>query len=155
MSSPLRFVRLTGCALALATVAACNLPPDYAPDYVQMPVVGPDHRLRTALVPEACLIPDPTDKQLGPRLPPGCANNANLVAMAERKGDLVEGRRLGPAPAAPAARAAQKYIYAKPAPPAPQNPLGGGSDTEPSPAAPTASIETVPPIAAGGGGGRR
>ena len=31
--------------------------------------------------------------------------------MAEREGDLLRGRRLGPAPAAPSARAAQKYIY--------------------------------------------
>jgi hypothetical protein len=57
------------------------------------------------------MTPDPTDWQLGPRVPPGCANAYNLLHMVERERDLVEGRKLGQAPAGPSARAAQKYLY--------------------------------------------
>jgi len=99
--------------LLLPLTACAQLPPDYSPNYAYVPVASPGRpdRVRYVLAPDACLMPDPTDKQLGPRLPPGCANAANLLAMTERKHDLVEGRRLGAAPAAPAARAAQKYVY--------------------------------------------
>ena len=87
-------------------------PPDYSPDYTSVPVVDPDGRTRRELVPIACLVPDATEPRLlGPHLPPGCANAHNLQRMAERKSDLVYGRPLGAAPAAPTARAAQEYIY--------------------------------------------
>ena len=87
-------------------------PPDYSPDYVSVPVVAPSGRTRYVLVPKACLVPDATEPPLlGPHLPPGCANAHNLQRMAERKSDLVYGRPLGAAPAAPTARAAQEYIY--------------------------------------------
>src|SRR5215472_10923914 len=110
-----RYFGLLGCpAIALLSLAACaELPPDYSPDYSYVPVVAsPTHpgRVRYVLAPNACLTPDPTDWQLGPRLPPGCANAANLLAMTEHKRDVVRGRKLGPAPAAPSARAAQRYI---------------------------------------------
>jgi len=73
------------------------------------------------LVPRACLTPDGTEPQfLGPHLPPGCANAHNLQRMAERQSDLVRGRPLGAAPAAPTARAAQEYIYGT------KGTLGGG-----------------------------
>jgi hypothetical protein len=113
--------------LALVGLAACaQVPPDYSPNYVRVPVEswnGSASYVHYELVPEACLVPDPTDTGLGsPRLPPGCANNANLLHMVEHKRDLVEGRKLGAAPASPSARAAQKYIYG---PRERETPLGG------------------------------
>src|SRR5258708_4315258 len=135
------FARLTGCAIALLVPAACaELPPDYSPHFVHVPVVSPtrpDRVVRYELVPEACLVPDPTDTQLGPRLPPGCANNANLLTMAERKRDVVHGRKLGAAPAAPSARAAQRYIYGT------RGSLGAGVAT-PGPAVAPAAVSTEP-----------
>jgi hypothetical protein len=87
-------------------------PPDYSPDYASVPVVAPNGRTRYVLVPRACLVADETEPPfLGPHLPPGCANAHNLQRMAERQSDLVHGRPLGAAPAAPSARAAQQYIY--------------------------------------------
>jgi type IV pilus biogenesis protein CpaD/CtpE len=87
-------------------------PPDYSPDYASVPVVDRKGRTRYVLVPKACLTPDATEPPfLGPHLPPGCANAHNLQRMAERQSDLVRGRPLGAAPAAPSARAAQEYIY--------------------------------------------
>jgi hypothetical protein len=121
------------------------IPPDYSPGYVQVPVASPDHsgRVYHERVPEACLVPDPTDKGLGGnRLPPGCANNANLVAMAERKRDVTKGRKLGPAPAAPSARAAQKYIYGTPA-----SSSSGPYQSIQSTAQAGTSTETAPPPA--------
>jgi hypothetical protein len=110
--------------IMLLPLAGCaQLPPDYSPNYSYVPVVAPDGRVRYVLAPDACLTPDPTDRQLGPRLPPGCANAANLLAMADRKRDVVQGRKLGLAPAAPAARAAQRYIYG---PRDSREPLGAG-----------------------------
>ena len=127
---------------ALLTLAACaELPPDYSPHFVQVPVVSParpDRVARYELVPEACLVPDPTDTVMGPRLPPGCANNANLLAAVERKGDVVHGRKLGSAPAAPSARAAQKYIYGT------RGQLGAGASPPPGPGVTPASVSTEP-----------
>lgn len=108
---------LAGCAPPLYTEtvywgAFPQQPPDYSPDYTRVPVVGPNGRTRYVLVPKACLTPDSTEPQLmGPHLPPGCANAHNLQRMAESQSDLVNGRPLGEAPAAPTARAAQEYIY--------------------------------------------
>jgi hypothetical protein len=104
---------LEGCApapLHPAPVSSyAELPPDYSPDYVWV------------LAPKACLTADPTEPSgLGPFLAPGCANALNLLSMSERKTDLLAGRRLGLAPAAPSARAAQQYIYGQ------TGPLGGG-----------------------------
>jgi type IV pilus biogenesis protein CpaD/CtpE len=114
MSAP--FLRLALLLVTAATLQACaQIPPDYSPDYVHVPVMSRNHPDRVShyeLAPKSCLVPDPTDTGLGgSRLPPGCANNANLLAMVERKKDVVKGRKLGAAPASPSARAAQKYIY--------------------------------------------
>ena len=120
-------------------------PPDYSPDYTSVPVVAPDGRTRWKLVPIACLVPDATEPRLlGPHLPPGCANAHNLQRMAERKSDLVHGRPLGAAPAAPTARAAQEYIYgAKGTLP---GTLGGGLPPPGTvPAGPGAQSETEKP----------
>jgi hypothetical protein len=127
----------------LLALPACAMPPDYSPHYVQVPVVTTDKHhnkvVRYEPVPEACLTPDPTDDQLGPRLPPGCANNANLQMMVERKEDVIHGRKLGAAPASPSARAAAKYIYGTP------STLGGGvGGPSLGTAPPTASSESVP-----------
>ncbi|QND54694.1 hypothetical protein HB779_21025 (plasmid) [Phyllobacterium sp. 628] len=60
------------------------------------------------LVPDACTTPDNTADAL--YLPSGCANNLNLQLMAEKESDLVRGRDMGPAMAAPVARAAKRII---------------------------------------------
>lgn len=151
------FNRLAGCAIALSALAACaQLPPDYSPRFVEAPIESPtrpDLPVRYQLVPEACLIADPTDTQLGPRLPPGCANNANLLTMVEHKRDVVRGRKLGAAPAAPSARAAQRYIYgtrgqlgAAVGPSGP-GPAPAAVTTEPSPTrgVPPGEVPTEPP----------
>jgi hypothetical protein len=64
---------------------------------------------KTVVAPDACLTPDVNEQPL--YLPPGCANNLNLQMMVERPSDLAHGRRPGPAAAAPAAHAAQRYLY--------------------------------------------
>ena len=110
----LRFLRKSGWLLSLLSITACGqLPPDYSPHYVKVPVVSstPPYKVKEVLVPEACLRTDPTaDTTLGETLPPGCANAYNLQRMAERKRDLVKGRKLGHAPAGPSARAAENYL---------------------------------------------
>jgi type IV pilus biogenesis protein CpaD/CtpE len=132
------FLRLAAAVVAVSSLSACaQVPPDYSPHYVRVPVystVKPNRIVGYQLVPEACLTPDPTDNQLGARLPPGCANNANLLAMVERKRDLVEGRKLGPAPALPSARAAKKYIYGTDV-----TPTGTGAGTGAAATGPTGS----------------
>jgi len=113
-----------------------------------VPVVAPDGRTRWELVPIACLVPDATEPPLlGPHLPPGCANAHNLQRMAEHKSDLVRGRPLGAAPAAPTARAAQEYIYGKKE--TLPGTLGGGLPSAPgtTPAGPGAQSETEKPPA--------
>jgi hypothetical protein len=124
-------LRYTALAAVVLTFGACRdevpeaslVPPDYSPNYTHVHVVSEDGRQKRILVPEACLTPDeqsPADT--GPeRVPPGCANNYNLQRMAERKRDVIHGRRPDPAPAAPAARAAQRYIDGRDKPV-----LGGG-----------------------------
>jgi hypothetical protein len=124
----LRFAALAAVTL---TFGACRdeapeaslVPSDYSPNYTRVSVVSEDGHTKRALVPEACITPDdqsPADT--GPqRLPPGCANNYNLQQMAARKRDLTKGRALGAAPAAPTARAAQRYIDGREQPV-----LGGG-----------------------------
>lgn len=114
------------------TLAACNemepetsfmSPPDYSPHYTYIDKISDDGRVKRVLVPEACLSSresSPADEG-PPRLPPGCANNYNLQRMVEKKRDLTQGRPIGPAPAAPAVRAAQRYIDGRDEPV-----LGGG-----------------------------
>ena len=145
---------LAAAAVAVMAVSACApLPPEYSPHYVQVPVESERHpgRVHYELVPEACLNPDLSDTGLGgPRLPPGCANNANLLAMAERKKDVVTGRKLGPAPGGPSARAADAYLNpATPGGPGPfptiQTATPAGTTTEPAPATtPTAASPPIP-----------
>jgi len=118
-------------------------PPDYSPDYASVPVVDRKGRTRYVLVPRACLTPDGTEPPfLGPHLPPGCANAHNLQRMAERQSDLVRGRPLGAAPAAPTVRAAQEYIYG-PKDGTKGGPLGGGLPRLPGTAAQGAGTESA------------
>jgi hypothetical protein len=121
---------LRGClAVGLLTTVSCTqLPPDVSQDYHYVPVVspypsyGPPTRTHYALLPDACLVPDPTDPMfVGPHIPPGCANAHNLEFMVERKQDLLKGRALGAAPGVTSARAAEKYLYGEQKPP-----LGAG-----------------------------
>jgi hypothetical protein len=145
---------LAGCAPPLSPTPTVywgtfpEQPPDYSPDYASVPVVAPNGRTRYVLVPKACLVPDPTEPPLlGPHLPPGCANAHNLQRMAERKSDLVRGRPLGAAPAAPTARAAQEYIYGTKG--TLPGTLGGGLARVPgtTPQGPGAQSETEKPPA--------
>jgi type IV pilus biogenesis protein CpaD/CtpE len=115
-------VRSAAVAAVVCLLGACNeyepetslvQPPDYSPHYTHLTVVNERGRTKRVLVPEACLIEEDarSPAQMGPRrLPSGCANAYNLQRMAERKRDLTHGRSLGAAPAAPATRAAQKYL---------------------------------------------
>ncbi|MCR4264826.1 hypothetical protein [Nitratireductor sp. ZSWI3] len=140
------FLRIAA-AMPLLALAGCNSapPPDYSPGYSYVAANGFADSSKTVggsvLVPEACLA-EPADQapnpaatrativpELGPHLPPGCANAYNLQRMVESERDLVEGRRSGPASAAPTARAARKYLYGE------ELPLGGARNTgmEPSP----------------------
>jgi hypothetical protein len=108
----IRLVQISLCLVA-ALLPACSpgFPPDYSPEYSYVAVESPYGRVRQVLAPDACLTPDPAAAAPnGPLLPPGCANAYNLQRMVERERDLVKGRKLGPAPAAPAARAAEKYL---------------------------------------------
>jgi hypothetical protein len=117
----------TAALTALLALSACyetvpsasvSDPPDYSPNHTRIKVVSDSGREKTKLVPEACLAQDEQSAaDYGPsRLPPGCANNYNLQRMVESKRDVTHGRRLGPAPAAPASRAAQEYIDGVPVP---------------------------------------
>src|SRR5262245_9444131 len=117
-----------GVALTLLAGGCVRYPPDYSSYYQSVPLgvsAGPGGRGRYALVPDACLSYGHDDVgPAGERLPAGCANAYNLMRMVEREQDLVRPRKLGPAPAAPAARAAQRYIDGT------DGPIGGAAGTD-------------------------
>jgi hypothetical protein len=138
-------------ALCASLLGGCaQIPAAPSSRFVSVPVPVTDRygitRMHPEAWPEACLIPDPTTQPLlGEQLPPGCANNYNLLHMTESQGDLVRGRRLGAAPAAPAVRAAQRYIYGGEGPlGAGVSPSGGGIATPP---------DTTKESSSGSGGG--
>jgi len=109
---------------------------DYSPgySYVSTDTGGSEKSVgNSVLAPNACLA-EPVDDDsnaaatdltivsgVGAHLPPGCANAYNLQRMAESQRDLVEGRRMGPAPAAPTARAARRYLDGE------EEPMGGAN----------------------------
>jgi len=107
------------CAISLLAGCASQAQP-YSPNYHYVSVEdgsagkGPVRkgydmpRKQTVLVPDACTTPDTAEQPL--YLPSGCANNLNLQFMVARERDLLRGRDMGPAMAAPTARAAQAYI---------------------------------------------
>ncbi len=133
------------CLIVLLGVgtAGCQTEPepDYSPGYSYVSTgagsaKGPGG---SVLAPDACLgEPADTDPslastsqtitpQLGPHLPPGCANAYNLQRMVESQRDLVEGRSMGPARAAPGVRAAKRYFYGEE-----DDPLGGANNQDQS-----------------------
>jgi hypothetical protein len=119
--------------LAILAAACARAPAEYSPgySYVAVDPQGDGAKRPGILLPDACIIEKREElkgwtwpvPEIDPEIPPGCANAANLQQMAERESDLVEGRRLGAAPAAPTVRTAQKYIYGDEAP------LGGAVGT--------------------------
>jgi len=94
-------------------------PLPYSPNYSRITLAdesGAAHKRQTrgarqvqVGVPDACVTPDVAEQPL--YLPPGCANALNLQLMVERPRDLVQGRQPGAAEAAPAVRAARRYLY--------------------------------------------
>jgi hypothetical protein len=124
-------------------ISGCQTEPesDYSPRYSYVSTGGGSAKSAggSILVPEACLgEPADTDPSLastsqtitpplGPHLPPGCANAYNLQRMAESQRDLVQGRRMGPARAAPGVRAAKRYLYGEE-----DDPLGGANNQDQS-----------------------
>ncbi len=63
---------------------------------------------RNVILPSACL--DADGWPVPDLLPANCANELNLLEMVENQRDLLQGRHLGPAPAAPAGDLARQYI---------------------------------------------
>jgi hypothetical protein len=124
-------ISLGGVAIA-TMLAGCvhefpdysELPPDYSPRYTTISVLTPSGREKKVIVPEACLTPDQeSDAEMGPpRIAPGCANNWNTLQMAEKKKDVLRGRRMDKAPAVTVARPAQRYLDSR------GGPLGGASE---------------------------
>ncbi|KXF75036.1 hypothetical protein ATN84_20320 [Paramesorhizobium deserti] len=118
------------CLCAISVLAGCaSKAQPYSPDYHYISVEdgvadkgpvrkGPvrkgydEPRTQAVLVPDACTTPDTAAQPL--YLPSGCANNLNLQFMVAREQDLLRGRDMGPAMAAPVARAAQSYISGTP-----------------------------------------
>lgn len=134
-------LRLSLAVQTIVLVGCASQPEDdYSPGYSYIATAGGSGKGDgSVLVPDACLgkpadtKPTSADTPMtiipdaGPHLPPGCANAYNLQRMAESERDLVEGRRMGTAAAAPTTRAARRYIYGEEAP------LGGA---HPAPDAP-------------------
>ncbi|MGH6861613.1 MAG: hypothetical protein ACRECY_15270 [Phyllobacterium sp.] len=118
-------VRLTVLLGSFGVLAGCvgNPPQPYSPNYSYISTNGgkpgvvrkgyeKEAGAGATLVPDACITPDTAEYPL--YLPSGCSNNLNLQHMAARKQDLLHGREMGPAMAAPVARAAQTYIDGAP-----------------------------------------
>jgi hypothetical protein len=119
---PAMKIGLLVAPLACLLSACLHEPLPYSPNYSRMTLVDPasppakpgkvhtpPRQARDVMVPDACVTPDVAEQPV--YLPSGCANNLNLQLMVERPQDLVEGRRSGPAAAAPTVRAAQRYLY--------------------------------------------
>jgi hypothetical protein len=123
----MRCPRTVHLAIALLpALGGCTRIPDYPTSQFSRLALdtagGPGSQpSRQVLWPDDCRpAAPPSELPVGGGLPPGCANAYNLLMMAEREDDVVRGRRLGPAAAAPSARAAQKYVYGG------EGPLGAG-----------------------------
>lgn len=129
MGSCVRYLAIAIASLALgacrndAPDASLASSSDYSANYTRLQVVSENGHAKSVLVPEACL--SNSGELLleyeAQQLPPGCANAYNLQRMAASKSDLTHAERLSDAPAAPAARAAQRYLDGREEPV-----LGGG-----------------------------
>jgi hypothetical protein len=117
-----RRIGLLVVPLGILLSACLHEPLPYSPNYSRVTLVdppsaplgpgkvqSPPRQARNVMVPDACVTPDVAEQPV--YLPSGCANNLNLQLMVERPQDLVEGRRSGPAAAAPTVRAAQRYLH--------------------------------------------
>lgn len=124
------FKSMTFAALALS-LGGCVSGEEfsaYSPRYSYAEVPGANGRSTTQLMPDSCAWS--ADAQAAGVLPAGCSNAYNLQRMVESQRDLVQGRQMGPAPAAPATRAARSYLDgATPAPAA-----DGALEVSPQPA---------------------
>lgn len=105
----IRFSLLGSCLLLAACQTELQAPP-YETGFTRVT----DAQGRSLLIPKACRRFD-SEGQLIPEqdmqpLPLGCANNANLLRMVERRSDVLQGREMGPTLAAPVGRAAQSYL---------------------------------------------
>jgi hypothetical protein len=116
------WIGLVIAPLSLLLSACLHEPLPYSPNYSRVTLVDPpsapakpgkvqtrSRQARDVMVPDACLTPDVAEQPV--YLPAGCANNLNLQLMVEQPQDLAQGRRSGPAAAAPTVRAAQRYLY--------------------------------------------
>lgn len=128
MKVPCAFYVMLPAILLSGCVGAVTKPEqDYSPGYSYV-ATGPGGTDKSTsgsvLAPNSCLN-DPVDDDntpaaseasltqisgVGQHLPRGCANAYNLQRMVESQRDLVEGRRMGAAAAAPTARAARRYL---------------------------------------------
>jgi hypothetical protein len=105
------WLRSAGSALALAatclSLAACQSDGQVVQQSSSSAFSRVDMGAGSTIMPDACAVSDSSSDQL----PPGCANAYNLQQMVVNQQDLMRGRRMGPAPAAPAARASNVYLY--------------------------------------------
>jgi type IV pilus biogenesis protein CpaD/CtpE len=119
----------------------------YAITLVDDPGAGDEVQVSAAgqgmLWPKRCLNPDGS---LPEDLPLGCSSDINLALQVERKSDLVQGRRTGPAFANPSVRAAERYLQL---PGADEGGQGGGSGTSNR----TQAGSVLPPSSTSGAGG--
>lgn len=139
----MRCIAIICMCLPLGVLSGClpgePLLPSVPSGYVAVPVLTPSGRTRHSVEPEACLQPpDPSRSEMDAELPAlGCANGHNLKRMAESESDLVSGRRMGDAAAAPTARAASNYLNgvqapANPDPNAPAHNVPAANQTAPA-----------------------
>ncbi|TGQ32462.1 hypothetical protein [Mesorhizobium sp. M00.F.Ca.ET.216.01.1.1] len=142
MTLPIAFCSILPALLLAGCVNSPQQQQDYSPgySYVSTETGGSEKGVSgSVLAPDACLA-EPADDDnsaaktdltivsgVGSHLPSGCANAYNLQRMAESQRDLVEGRRMGPAAAAPTARAARRYLDGEEAP------IGGANSGPPAP----------------------
>lgn len=137
--------RIALCSVLPVLLVGCanrQQPQDYSPgySYVSTDTGGSEKGVGgSVLAPNACLNEPADDDRsaaatdltivpgVGSHLPPGCANAYNLQRMAESQRDLVEGRRMGAAAAAPTANAARRYLNGEEAP------IGGANSGPPTP----------------------
>ncbi|WP_292446096.1 hypothetical protein [Mesorhizobium sp.] len=142
MTLPIAFCSVLPALLLAGCVNSPQQRQDYSPgySYVSTETGGSEKGVSgSVLAPDACLA-EPADDDnsaaktdltivsgVGSHLPSGCANAYNLQRMAESQRDLVEGRRMGPAAAAPTARAARRYLNGEEAP------IGGANSGPPAP----------------------
>lgn len=110
-----RTVTRLGPCLALLLLTGCQSsmgPMSWTTGYRQvMPTSGASAPRAATIVPNLCQTqPDETGLVT---LPPGCANDLNLQLMVVEPQDLIRGREMGPALAAPVADAANEHVHGR------------------------------------------